>query len=74
MPIIREQSVISVLLNDGWHKVNSGSFKIDISAISGLATGAIDLGETATWQESFHTSEKITVTAKLDSVLAIQYA
>ena len=73
MPVIREQSVTSVLLEDGWHEVESGSFKTDTSTIPSLATGDIDLGETATWEESRHTMQTITVTAKLDSVLAIQH-
>ena len=72
---INENSVIAVLLNDGWHHPIAGTFKIGNIRLHADAAAGIDFGQSsATWDEDAHAgvSIAVTVSAPLTSVLAIQ--
>ena len=72
---INENSISSVLLNDGWHQPITGTFKIIDIRIHSDATAGIDFGRSsATWDErsAAAVSATITISAPLTSILAIQ--
>jgi len=72
---INENTVSSVLLNDGWHQPIVGTFKIIDIRIHSDATAGIDFGRSsATWDELCLAagSSQITFSAPLTSILAIQ--
>ena len=72
---INENSVIAVLLNDGWHQPIAGTFKIGNIRIHADAAAGIDFGNSsATWDEhcAAGAGTTVTVSAPLTSILAIQ--
>jgi hypothetical protein len=72
---INENTVSSVLLNDGWHQPIAGTFKIGDIRIHADAAAGIDFGRSsATWDEhsTAAASTKITISAPFTSILAIQ--
>jgi hypothetical protein len=72
---INENTVSSVLLNDGWHQPIVGTFKITDIRIHSDATAGVDFGRSsATWDEhsTAATTTKITISAPFTSILAIQ--
>ncbi len=72
---INENTVSSVLLNDGWHQPIAGTFKIGDIRIHADATAGIDFGRSsASWDEhcTAAASAKITISAPFTSILAIQ--
>jgi len=72
---INENSVVAVLLSDGWHQLIPGTFKIGDIRIHAEAAAGIDFGKSsATWDEhsTVAAGAVVTVSAPLTSVLAIQ--
>jgi hypothetical protein len=72
---INENSVSAVLLNDGWHQVIAGTFKIGNIRIHADVAAGIDFGKSsATWDEqgAGAAGATVTVSAPLTSILAIQ--
>ena len=72
---INENTVSSVLLNDGWHQPIAGTFKIGDIRIHADAAAGIDFGRSsATLDEhsAAAASTKITISAPFTSILAIQ--
>jgi hypothetical protein len=72
---INQNTVSSVLLNDGWHQPIAGTFKISDIWIHGDATAGVDFGRaSAIWDEHAAAAESttITISAPFTSILAIQ--
>jgi hypothetical protein len=72
---INENTVSSVLLNDGWHQPITGTFKIGDIRIHADAAAGVEFGRSsATWDEhsAVPASTTITFSAPLTSILAIQ--
>jgi hypothetical protein len=72
---INENTVSSVLLNDGWHQPIPGTFKIGDIRIHADAAAGVDFGRSsATWDEHSiaAASTTITISAPFTSILAIQ--
>ena len=71
---INENSVIAVLLNDGWHHPISGTFKIDDIRLHSNGSAGIDFGkQCAVWDEhALAASAIVTLTAPVASILAFQ--
>lgn len=71
---INEKSVSAVLLNDGWHQLIEGTFRIEDIRIRADAAGT-DFGKSSVMWEEHSTAaagSTIAVSAPLTSVLAIQ--
>lgn len=72
---INENTISSVLLNDGWHQPIAGTFKIGDIRIHADAAAGVEFGRSsATWDEhsAAAASPTISVSAPLTSILAIQ--
>lgn len=72
---INENSVTAVLLNDGWHQLIEGTFKIGDIRIRADAAAGTDFGKSsAMWEEHATAADgrTVAVSAPLTSVLAIQ--
>jgi hypothetical protein len=76
----KETHIMAVLLADGWHQIKGMSFKFGKTIYTGTATGDVHLGTTATWTEAAtwadtsDSKQTIFITAKLESILALQHS
>jgi hypothetical protein len=72
---VNENSVIAVLLHDGWHHPIRGTFTIDNIRLHADASAGIDFGTScAVWDECVNAAvgAMVTLTAPLTSILAFQ--